>query len=545
MPKTTPQSLSEEQLLQIYAEVESRFELKYSSRIAELERKVERLQEEADRWKKRYFNEQKRAERLQGKLELAEAKIKELEALAERQRVQIEKLQQQIHGKKPETLPPVPVSPDEPKRRRGKQPGSKGKGRRSRSEIEPVDCIHDFSPEERLCARCGAPYADLSEKISEEIHVEYKLIRRVHRRKTIRRTCRCPESIPMKTAPVPAKLFKKSLFSVDVWATVMFEKYHLQRPLNRIRQWFESIGLKNVSQGTFTNGLKRLYDNEVFKPLYEEIRQRVSAAKHQQKDETGWKVFQELEGKTGYAWYLMVTLGNDCSFFEIEPTRSREIACHTIGEEPVILSSDCLSIYHNMGDNVTNAWCWAHIRRALFELKRIKGYQKISTAWVKKVDTLYHLNNLRVRASSAEDFEKYTQQIVQALADFECQAKRNANRTGMAEEASKVFRSIAKHWKGLTVFVHLPGIPMDNNLSEQALRNSVVGRKTYYGSGSQWSGRFAAQLFTIFATLQQNGINPRTWLIAYLNAVAINDGKAPANAVSFLPWNQPDSDLLL
>jgi len=545
VPKTTPQSLSQEQLLQIYAEVESRFERRYSSRIAELELKVERLQEEADRWKKRYYNEQKRAEKLQGKLELAEVKIKELEALVERQRVQIEQLQQQIYGKKPEALPPVPVSPDEPKRARGKQPGSKGNGRRSRSEIDPVDCIHDFSPDERLCGTCGAPYADFSEKTSEEIHIEYKLIRRVHRRKTIRRTCCCPESVRIKTAPGPAKLFKKSLFSVDVWATVMFEKYHLQRPLNRVRQWFESIGLKDVSQGTLTNGLKRLYDKDVFKPLYEEIRQRVSAAKHQQKDETGWKVFQELEGKTGYAWYLMVTLGNDCSFFEIEPNRSRKIACRTIGEEPVVLSSDCLSIYHNMGDNVTNAWCWAHIRRALLELKRIKGYGKISASWVKKVNELYHFNNLRLAASSSDDFDKYNQQLVQALAEFERQAKRNAKRPGMNPDASKIFRSIAKHWQGLTVFASLQAIPMDNNLSEQALRNAVVGRKTYYGSGAQWSGRLAAQLFTIFASLQQNGIEPRQWLVSYLNVVASNGGEAPTNAISFLPWNSPDTALLL
>lgn len=545
MPKTLDQSLSQTQLQQIYAEVEARFEKKYSTRIAELELKVERLQKESDAWRKRYFNEQKRAEGLQGKLELANLKIKELEALVETQRAQIERLQQQIHGKKPEALPPLPTTPDEPKRKRGKQPGAKGNGRRPRTEIEPEDRIHSLHPDELLCRICAAPYEDFSEKTSEEIDVEYRLRRIVHRRSTVRRTCRCTESPRMKTAPAPPKLFKKSLFSVNVWATVMYEKYHLQRPLNRVRQWFESLGLKDVSQGTLTNGLKRLYDNGVFTPFYEEIRQRVSASKHQQKDETGWKVFQELEGKTGYAWYLMVTLGNDCSFFEIEPTRSREIAGHTIGEEPVVLSSDCLSIYHNMGDNVTNAWCWAHIRRALLELKRIKGYGAISTSWVKKVNTLYHFNNLRLAASSREDFDKHNEQLVRALADFERQAKCNAARTGMHPEASKVFRSIAKHWKGLTVFVSLPAIPMDNNLSEQAIRNAVVGRKTYYGSGSQWSGRFAAQLFTIFTTLQQNGINPREWLVTYLDAVARNGGKAPVNAVSFLPWNSPDTALLL
>lgn len=551
MPKTAT-SLPPDLLQQIYAEVEARFDRKYSSRIEELESRIkeleakcDQLEKEADLWKKKYFFEQKRAQGLQGKLELAQVKIKELEALCERQRVQIERLQQQIHGKKPDALPLLAPPVDEPKRKRGKQTGSKGNGRKSRIEIEPEECIHDFLPEERLCATCGAPFEDISEKSSEEIHIEYKLVRRIHRRKTVRKTCTCPLTATVKTAPAPPKLFKGSGYSVAIWSTVIFEKYHLQRPLNRVLQWFESLGLKDVSQGTLTNGLKRLYENRVFEALYEDIRQRVSAAKHQQKDETGWKVFQETEGKKGFGWFLMVTLGNNCTFFELEPTRSREIAKHTIGDNPVVLSSDCLSIYHNMGDNVTNAWCWAHIRRALLEMARYKGLTAMSLSWVQKVDHIYHLNNQRINASSDAEFQIHDLALRTALSEFERQAKRNAKREGMHKEAHTVFCRIADHWKGLTVFLNMPAIPMDNNASERAIRNPICGRKGYYGSGAHWSGRLAAQLFSIFATLQQNGINPRSWLTEYLQAVAQNGGQPPSNSVSYLPWNSPDSTLLL
>ena len=103
---------------------------------------------------------------------------------------------------------------------------------------------------------------------------------------------------------------------------------------------------------------------------------------------------------------------------------------------------------------------------------------------------------------------------------------------------------IAKHWDGLALFVELPSVPMDNNLSEQALRNAVCGRKAYYGSGALWSGELAAQLFTIFSTLELNGINPRTWILEYLQAVADNNGQAPTNAAAFLPWNSPPVESL-
>ena len=40
------------------------------------------------------------------------------------------------------------------------------------------------------------------------------------------------------------------------------------------------------------------------------------------------------------------------------------------------------------------------------------------------------------------------------------------------------------HWSGLTVFVDHPWVPMDNNVAERAARLPVVGRKNFYGSGS-------------------------------------------------------------
>jgi hypothetical protein len=64
-----------------------------------------------------------------------------------------------------------------------------------------------------------------------------------------------------------------------------------------------------------------------------------------------------------------------------------------------------------------------------------------------------------------------------------------------------------------------------------------VGRKNYYGSGSEWSGRLAMMLFSIFATLGLWKINPLTWLNWYFEACAACGGKAPAEPASFLPWN--------
>ena len=78
---------------------------------------------------------------------------------------------------------------------------------------------------------------------------------------------------------------------------------------------------------------------------------------------------------------------------------------------------------------------------------------------------------------------------------------------------------------------------MDNNASERALRNSVVGRKNYYGSGSKWSADLTADLFSILATLKMHDVNQLKWLEDYLQAVAQNGGKPPEDYKRFLPWN--------
>ena len=111
------------------------------------------------------------------------------------------------------------------------------------------------------------------------------------------------------------------------------------------------------------------------------------------------------------------------------------------------------------------------------------------------------------------------------------------------DASRKALVSLSEHWTGLTLFLDDARIPMDNNYGERLIRNPAVGRKNYYGSGSEWSGRLATMLFSIFATLILWKINPRTWLSWYFEACAANNGKVPIDVKSFLPWNLSDNRL--
>jgi len=113
----------------------------------------------------------------------------------------------------------------------------------------------------------------------------------------------------------------------------------------------------------------------------------------------------------------------------------------------------------------------------------------------------------------------------------------------LAKPARKVLQSMANHWPGLTVFVDYPWVPMDNNTAERAARLAVVGRKNFYGSGSEWSGQLAATMYSLLMTVKLWKINARTWLSAYLQACADSGSQAPQDINAFVPWAMDEARL--
>jgi transposase len=109
----------------------------------------------------------------------------------------------------------------------------------------------------------------------------------------------------------------------------------------------------------------------------------------------------------------------------------------------------------------------------------------------------------------------------------------------------KILTSLENHWDGLSVFVTHPEVPMDNNAGENSIRNPVTGRKNFYGSGSVWSSRMAAMMFTIFQTLALWKINRNHWLRSYLAVCGENHGRAPEDLSPFLPWEMSEQRRLL
>lgn len=440
-------------------------------------------------------------------------------------------------------------APSEPKKRRGKQPGAKGYGRWRREELPTETVYHPLGEEERRCPGCGKPVVVLPEtEDSEEIDIRVEVVRIVHKREKAKPTCSCGLLPGIVTAPVPPKVIPKGLFTVGFWTYVMVEKFLLGRPLSRVILQLALWGLVDprtgkpgVSQGTLTEGLKRIWD--LIRPLYERIVGEVPKANHWHMDETRWLVFVETEGKQGYRWWLWVAVTREAVCYVLDPSRSSRVAKRLLAGARGTLSVDRYSAYKSLAaeeEGIRLSFCWAHVRRDFDRAERCAEDPRLrewARNWLDRIAQLYHLNTERLQVRERpEVFRERDQALRAAVRSFREEVDRERSQPGLDEIQEKILASVVEHWEGLTVFVDVPEIPIDNSEAERQLREVALGRKNYYGSGSVWSGHMTAGVLTVLRTARRNGLNPRHWLEVYLEDCARNRGRPPEDLEAYLPW---------
>ncbi len=483
-----------------------------------------------------------------------------LKAQVEGLEAQIRDLNQRLYGKKSEQSAGSETrgkSNDAPTRKRGQQRGSQGHGRSDRSSLPVVVEIHDLSEAAKHCPQCGealAPFPGVEACDIIEVQVQAH-IRRIQRPR-YQTTCGCAQLPGIVTAPPAPRVIPKSPVGVSVWTRVLLDKYLYNRPTHRLCQELEHHGF-HLSQGTITAGLQRL--KGLFDPLLPVLYERQMTEKLFHGDETRWEVFAEVEGKTGHRWYLWVMRSVSVVYYRMAPGRGADVPKGHFAELrkdllKVVLVCDRYSAYKSLAlecDALILAFCWAHVRRDF--LKAARSWPELESwmcTWVDDIRELYHLNQARLKEweerlpldQQSSAFDERQCDLATKLSEMQERCEAHLREPELHLAKHKVLSSLQNHWDGLTVFVTRPEVAMDNNTAERMLRNPVVGRKNYYGSGSVWSAHFAAIMFSVLQTLLLWGLNPHHWLSAFLQACADNGGQSPADLCPFVPW-QMSGDL--
>ena len=441
------------------------------------------------------------------------------------------------------------------KRGRGQRRGGRGHGRRDYSHLPTREEIHDVPEAERVCPRCGAPYARFGQERCEQIDWQVRLTRIVHRRPSYRRTCRCPVRGVLVAPPV-LKAIGKGRFTTGFLARLLCEKFVLGRPAHRIIAALAHDGL-DVAEGTLAGVFAACAD--LLAPLAALITERNSAAAHLHIDETSWRVYAAVEGKDSHRWWCWVFVGPDTTVFRIASSRSLKVLTDQLGipvdpdtgalpdvlpgGRQVLLSSDFYTVYQALGrlDGVDNLWCWSHIRR--YFIRAGDAHPELATwtaGWVERIAELYVAHTAMSAAEPGDLAHTWAAaQFSAALNTIDAErTAQMAHADLLHPAAAKVLATLDREWDGLARHREYPELALDNNTSERALRGPVVGRKNYYGSGSVISAQLAGRAWTITATAERAGLNPLAYLHAYLDECARAEGSAPTGAAltRFLPW---------
>jgi transposase len=501
--------------------------------VAQLRRENLELRQQAGYWRSQHA--------------AAKQRIAELEEEVTQLRGENRKLQDQLFGRKSESAAATDRSnhlddPDdtpEP-RPRGQRPGRPGPKRRDYSHLPVREDPRELPESERVCPICGLPLTACGAEESEQIEIETVIYRRVIRRRRYQRTCSCPGPRTVTAPPVP-KLIPKGRLGVSMWVEILLDKYASQRPTERLLQSWRMLELE-LSAGTVADGLHRL--EPLFRVLYEALIARSRLSAFHQADETRWLVFVAKEGKIGHGWWLWVLGSAEVAVYILDPSRSHEVPeTHLPKNARGVLLVDRYSAYKAMAQvksgGLVLAFCWAHVRRDFVRVG--KGWPELkpwALAWLRQIRDLYAAN--RRRLSAPEDVPS-APEVGRLVDTMRQQSLKQLADPALQTPCRKVLTSLQDHWDGLTRFVDDRRIPMDNNAMERRLRNPALGRKNYYGSGAEWSGRLAAMLFSLLATLEMWGINARLWLTEYLQACAAVGGQVPSDLNRFLPWNRAEA----
>lgn len=511
-----------------------------------------RLVCEAQYWKGLYRKAQECREELERRCERrlerqaheAEERERGLRQELEGARGRIRDLEKRLFGKKSERRWAVEDGIDTEcgVRPRGQQRGKPGHGRRMHPELSSRAEIIEIPT--AFCSTCGLQWQEFpGTEDCEVLEIEVQAHRRSIRRKRYRPLCSCEGLAGIITAPAPARLIERGKLGISVWVEALLDKFLYGRPSERWLQDMSDQGL-GISPGTLTGGLQQIAP--FFKPLYGALLQHLREDRHWHADETRWEVFVQIEGKSGHRWYLWVFESRSVTYYVLDPSRSATVPSATLaGVQGGVISCDRHGAYKKFArqhPGMALSFCWAHQRRDFLNLANdhasLEGWAMV---WVERIGELFDTYERRREAAPGSTaYRAQDRQLQGSLRRLARQRRAALRDPQLAAPAVKVLHSMRRHWRGLIEFAKHSEVPPDNNAAERALRPAVVGRKNYYGSGSQWSGQLAAMMFSILMTMRSWQINPRTWLGAYLQACAEAGNTTPADLRPYLPWSMDE-----
>ena len=334
---------------------------------------------------------------------------------------------------------------------------------------------------------------------------------------------------------LPTRPIEKGLFGENLLAQLLIDKYCDHIPFYRQEQRFKRAGIK-LAYSTLADTPRQL--SKLFEPLYEVLKSQSLQSNYLQIDETPHPVQdKDVKGKThrGYLWVYR-SVEQRMVLFDYRPGRASKWPREILKNYNGFIQTDGYSGYDEFEKHsgITMVGCMAHARR-YFE-KALDNDKSVAEYFLNELQKVYEVEReiKEENKTKQEILSLRKEQSRPILYTLEKWLKEKIITTTPATPIGKAISYSLSRWKKLTVYLDHAFLEIDNNLVENAIRPTVLGRKNYLFSGSHEGAQRSAMIYSLLGTCKMNNVNPKEWLADVL--LRLPDTKT-SELIGLLPSN--------
>lgn len=329
-------------------------------------------------------------------------------------------------------------------------------------------------------------------------------------------------------APAPERLIPNSYASIGLILYIILNKYCDHLPLYRQEAALKYRHGIDISRKTMGNWMYLIANWLTL--IYEALRNEIRASGYMQIDETYIR-YQEPGKNRCPNGYLWAYHSPGCGvLFEWFPSRATECLDSMLTGYEGYVQSDGYSAYtawlNNPAhatekDNIIHAACWAHARRKFVEAPESSGARKI----VKLIAKLYRAESWLREHPEQERSAYRREHAAAALEQIKKVLDHEEPRQLPKSAFGKAIHYTLTRWKELNTYVKHSRLEIDNNLVENAIRPTAVGKKNFLFFGSPRSGQDSAVIYSLIESCRKLDINPADYLHDVLTALPTMEQK--------------------
>jgi transposase len=391
----------------------------------------------------------------------------------------------------------------------------RGHGRRRLPDSLPRRrIIHELSEAERRCPCCGKLRAKVSEEISEQLEFQPAVF---YVNEHVRYIYACQDedcTASVVTAPKPPQPIDKGLAGPGMLAFVATSKLAEHLPLNRLEDVTCRYGI-HIARSTQCDWMAACA--QLARPLYALMVRRTLASKVLGTDDTTVPLRdgQLDHTRTAYFWAYVGDHEHPYICYDFTTSHSREGPQKFLQGFRGYLQGDAYSGYIEIAlasnGKIKHAGCWAHARRYYHRAREKAPTQAVHEA-LAYIQRLYEVEDEAAELSSADRLHLRRDKSAGILNEFHQWLQQQAAVVLPQSPLGEAINYTLNQWQSLSLFLEDGDLPLDNNRTEHALRQQVLGRVNWLFVGSGRGGETAAVLYTLVATCKRLRIDPFAYL---------------------------------